>query len=258
MQMEDIYEGEQAILDEARSRIDLVRGGSDFDFEEYVTLVKEYDSILRQLRRVTRLADRTANELHGDNLELTDKVHFDALTGIYSRRFMEDNLRRIKKSHSRSGGILSVIMIDVDFFKKYNDTYGHAAGDMCLKAIAETISGSLSRPDDFTARYGGEEFIVVLSNTDEVGARFIAEKILENVQALNIPHAKSEVAERVTVSIGVTTGTVERAQYFEDYIKRADEALYISKQDGRNRITYLNFEIGAEKRRVLKAMQSER
>ena len=153
---------------------------------------------------------------------------------------MEDSLKRIMKSLKRSGGELSVLMMDIDYFKKYNDTYGHSQGDFCLKNVAEALAGSLSRPNDFVARYGGEEFAIILPNTDESGARVMANKVLTNVRARNIPHEKNEAADCVTISIGVTTSKVVQGQEWSDYIKRADEALYMSKQNGRNRYTYID------------------
>ena len=174
-------------------------------------------------------------------LDLFTKANYDALTGIHNRRYMEKNLHSIMELLARSDGFLSVIMIDVDFFKKYNDTYGHEQGDVCLKAVAQTLAGSVRRTNDFAARYGGEEFVAVLPNTNEDGARLIAEKLLENVRMLNIPHADSAVAQYVTVSAGITTGRVAYSQSWEDYLKRADEALYMSKQNGRNRYTFLDF-----------------
>ena len=238
----DLFHEEEEILKKAKNHLEGVREGEPFDMEEFETLIYEYKSILKQLRRATRISDQTTAGLHESNIDLTDKVHYDALTGICNRRFMEDSLNRIIKTLARSNGSLSVLMIDVDFFKKYNDTYGHSEGDTCLKIVAETIAGTLSRDDDFAARYGGEEFAVILPNTDEIGARYIAGKILENIQEKNIPHEKNEAAGCVTISIGVTTGIVDRIQTPFDYVKQADKALYKSKQDGRNRYTYINIE----------------
>jgi diguanylate cyclase (GGDEF)-like protein len=239
--MDDIFNEEQKILDDALSYGKKLRNGAAFDPGKYDEIVKEYSRLLRQLRRVTKLSDRAAGNLNEHKHDLLDKVHYDALTGIYNRRFMEDSLKRIVKSHARSGETLSFMLMDVDYFKKYNDNYGHSEGDACLKVVAETIAGSLSRADDFAARYGGEEFAVILPDTDESGARYLAGKILENIRKKNIPHEKSEVAGFVTVSIGVTTSAVARAQSGDDYIKQADKALYQSKQKGRNRYTYIDF-----------------
>ena len=168
----------------------------------------------------------------------SEKIYFDPLTGIYNRRFLDERLSRIMNTLSRSGGILSVMMVDIDFFKNYNDTYGHGAGDECLIIIAETLSKSAARADDFVARFGGEEFIVVLPNTEAEGACVIAEKMLENIRNCNMPHSKSSVADIVTVSIGVTTGMVESVHRAYDFILRADEMLYKSKQGGRNIYTF--------------------
>jgi len=173
--------------------------------------------------------------------DLFTKANRDALTGLYNRRFMENNLQKIMDFLSRSNGLLSVLMLDVDHFKKYNDTYGHEQGDICLKAVAQALADSITRANDFTARYGGEEFVAVLPNTGEAGARQLAEKLLGAVQQLNLPHAASLTVPYVTVSIGVTTGQVAYRQNWEDYLKRADEGLYMSKQNGRNQYTYLDF-----------------
>lgn len=227
----DLFEHEQKIYDSAVK-----------ETVEYAVLAKEYGKLLKQLRRATRIADKTTTGLYTHNLDLTDKVNYDVLTGIYNRRYMEDNMKRIISSLSRSSGeLLSVLMLDVDCFKKYNDNYGHSEGDTCLKMIADTLTGSVARTDDFVARYGGEEFVVVLPNTNEHGAKKVADKILKSVAERNMPHEKSEVASYVTVSIGGTTGIVKYTQSGTDYIKYADAALYMSKQAGRNRYTYINF-----------------
>ena len=167
-----------------------------------------------------------------------EQAYIDGLTNIHNRRYFDENLTRLIKTLSRSGGELSLMMMDIDHFKFYNDTYGHSEGDNCLRKIAQTLSASVTRKDDFIARYGGEEFAVVLPNTNEEGAKKIAEKLLESVRGCNIPHEKNAAAPYVTVSIGVTTGKAEHTQSNEAYIKKADEQLYISKQNGRNKYTF--------------------
>jgi diguanylate cyclase (GGDEF)-like protein len=168
--------------------------------------------------------------------EKAEAAYYDALTGIYNRRYLDENLEHLIKNLSRSCGTLSLLMIDIDWFKKYNDVYGHGEGDKCLKIVSGIISKTLSRESDFVARYGGEEFTVVLPNTDKEGACMIAEKLLENIRKARIAHCKSDVAEYVTISIGVATGVVNHMQTCSDYIKLADEMLYKSKQFGRNRL----------------------
>jgi diguanylate cyclase (GGDEF)-like protein len=171
--------------------------------------------------------------------DLFNKANIDPLTGLYNRRFMDSSMERVMGLLSRSDGLLSVLMLDIDFFKRYNDTYGHEAGDKCLQAVAHALSDSVSRVNDVVVRYGGEEFAIILPNTDSEGARSFAEKLQKNVNELNIPHDKNEAAPYVTVSIGITTGKVERKHDLSMYLKRADEALYMSKESGRNRFTYL-------------------
>ena len=167
-----------------------------------------------------------------------EKVYYDALTGIYNRRYFDESLTKLIKSLSRSDGVLSLMMIDIDFFKNYNDTFGHSEGDKCLKMVADTLEKSIARADDFIARYGGEEFAAVLPNTGEKGACMIAEKLLECIRNCKIPHEASDAAPYVTISIGVTFGKVDRTLSGDDFIKRADEMLYLSKQSGRNKYTF--------------------
>ncbi|MCL2765250.1 MAG: sensor domain-containing diguanylate cyclase [Treponema sp.] len=166
----------------------------------------------------------------------------DQLTGLYNRRFFDGSMKKIIKSLSRTGGKLSLLMLDIDFFKKFNDTYGHDMGDNCLRKVAAIISRNITRDDDFAARYGGEEFVVVLPNTDENGALLIAEKLLNSISECNIPHENSDTAKYVTVSIGGTTGIVKHSHEESDYVKRADAALYKSKNNGRNQYTFECFD----------------
>jgi diguanylate cyclase (GGDEF)-like protein len=167
--------------------------------------------------------------------EKVEEVYYDSLTEIHNRRYLDKVLDSLIKSLSQTEGSLSLMMIDIDHFKPYNDTYGHSEGDKCLKIVAEIIAKSITRETDFVARYGGEEFTVVLPYTDEDGARVIAEKLLDNIRNAKVPHSKSDVADYVTISIGVATGKVDYFQSGSDYIKKADEMLYMSKQNGRNK-----------------------
>jgi len=166
----------------------------------------------------------------------------DALTGVYNRRYIDENIDRLIKSVTRANGVLSLMMIDLDFFKKYNDSYGHGKGDNCLRNIAKILGQSLKRDNDVVARYGGEEFIAILPYTDEKGAQMIADRLIKNVKDFNIPHAQSEIADRVTISIGITTGGGNYSLTGTDYINKANEALDHSKRDGRNRYTFINIE----------------
>ena len=131
---------------------------------------------------------------------------------------------------------VSLVLLDLDHFKLFNDTYGHHAGDECLKAVAAALTETIHRPSDLLARFGGEEFALILGGTDAAGARNIAEQAMQRINALRIPHASSPTLAHVTVSAGVATMFVTVGMSESELIKAADEALYRAKAGGRNRI----------------------
>jgi len=237
----DLFEKEQQFYDMAFTHIIDVRNGASFNFEEFETITKEYGKLLKHVRRITKLADKTTIDLFESNIDLNNKVHRDTLTGIYNRRYLEEKVHQLIIDLSRSNSSLGIMMLDIDFFKKYNDTYGHNAGDICLKAIADIFTECVTRKDDFASRYGGEEFIIILPNTDEKGVQVTAQKVLDKLASCRIPHEKNEITGFVTVSIGYTVINVKHNHIITNYIKCTDEALYLSKQNGRNRYTYLPF-----------------
>jgi diguanylate cyclase (GGDEF)-like protein len=160
----------------------------------------------------------------------------DVLTGIPNRRSFSGIILREFRRARREHVPLSLIMCDIDRFKDYNDTYGHAAGDECLMKVAKAMENTLNRAGDFCARYGGEEFVIILPNMHSNGALNIAEKIRKNVEALGIVHERSSPLKIVTLSLGVATMDKEgMIMSVEDLIRRADEALYKVKESGRNR-----------------------
>jgi len=183
--------------------------------------------------------DDELGELSRTIRDLFSKANVDGLTGIYNRRFMENNLEHLTGILSRSNGMLSVLMLDIDFFKRYNDEYGHDQGDECLRQVAQAIANGVTRVSDFTARYGGEEFIAVLINTDEAGTRVVGERLLESIVSLEIPHPDNPASPYVTISIGGTSDKVGYGQTWKDFVQRADKALYMSKRNGRNRFTFI-------------------
>ncbi len=180
---------------------------------------------------------RTA-ELEAANHELSLLVKIDGLTQIANRRHFDQHLSDDWKRLARSKQPLSLIMCDVDYFKRFNDSYGHPEGDKVLQKIAAVLKQVLKRPDDLPARYGGEEFAIVLPNTDLVGAMQVAETIRQEVLALKINHKASSVNGFVTLSLGIATVTpndiAESVRSPEDLIKIADRALYQAKHNGRN------------------------
>ncbi|WP_281547108.1 diguanylate cyclase [Pseudoalteromonas sp. PAR1] len=157
----------------------------------------------------------------------------DSLTGLNNRRYLQSTLEQNIRLAKRYDNPLSVLMIDIDWFKEYNDTFGHQQGDECLKLVAQEIKRSVNRSTDTTVRFGGEEFLCVLPDTDIQGAQYIAHKLLANVKALNITHPNPE-ATTVSISIGSATLQGHENLDSEQLIKCADKALYQAKHRGRN------------------------
>lgn len=186
------------------------------------------------------ITDRKRDEeaLRQANRKLEKLATIDGLTQLANRRAFDDTLEKEWRRMRRNQQPLSVILSDIDFFKRFNDHYGHQAGDDCLKAVAQSIQGCLQRPADLAARYGGEEFVVILPNTPSAGAMHVAEIIRAAVEALQWPHAQSEVAAVVTLSLGGATIVPPLdGGKAGDIVKMADQALYESKEAGRNSVT---------------------
>ncbi|HEX5338888.1 MAG TPA: diguanylate cyclase, partial [Gallionella sp.] len=160
----------------------------------------------------------------------------DGLTNIANRRRFDDFFQQEWNRASRTQKAISVILMDVDFFKHYNDHYGHSAGDTILAKVARSLSDTPARNTDLVARFGGEEFIAVLPETSIEHARAIAEKMRHNVECLDIPHAYSQASNKITASFGVATTIPSRNATSSELIKAADSALYKAKESGRNRV----------------------
>ena len=164
----------------------------------------------------------------------------DGLTGLANRRRFDEVLETEFARLRRSGAPLSLILLDVDHFKNYNDSYGHVAGDECLKRISGVLDVSLNRAPDMPARYGGEEFAAILPETEHEGAVAIAERIRSDVAALAIHHGGSSVSDHVTVSVGIVTHDCSAIGSPKEFVMMADEQLYRAKAEGRNRIACRN------------------
>ena len=190
----------------------------------------------RRKARETELLEVT-RQLQAANEMLQNLSYLDGLTGIANRRHFDQEFLQESRRSKREKTSLSLIMLDIDYFKAFNDTYGHLKGDDCLKTVAATLKKNLRRPGDFPARYGGEEFTVVLPNTDEVGAGIIAEELRTSIEKAGIEHINSLCADHVTVSLGVVTRFPGQADTPDDLILAADRALYRSKHEGRNRVS---------------------
>ncbi|HEY0842677.1 sensor domain-containing diguanylate cyclase [Methylotenera sp.] len=168
--------------------------------------------------------------------ELEELSFKDALTGVYNRRMFDSVMEVEWANAKRNHQPLSLLMLDIDYFKQYNDFYGHIHGDECLKRVAKELSKVATRSRDFFARFGGEEFIIVLPETDEKAAKMIAERCRNLIFKAQIPHEKSLVSQMLTVSIGVSTIIPIHSDEAINFIAAVDRQLYQAKEKGRNRI----------------------
>lgn len=188
-------------------------------------------------RHYARLV-RLSTELHAANAQLWRLSMQDGLTGLANRRAFDKHLADQLAISIRHRRPMAVVLIDVDHFKRYNDYYGHFAGDQCLRQLATALQSCCKRPADMAARYGGEEFTLVLPDTDAAGATHIAEGARASVSALCMPHADSSTASHVSVSLGLIVLDPQHPMTPDQLIRAADEALYRAKKTGRNQVAY--------------------
>jgi len=194
-------------------------------------------------QELERLVDRRTHELAEANQTLARLAVEDDLTGVPNHRKLQSALQDEWRRGVRSREALALLMIDIDHFKRYNDTYGHQQGDRCLRQVAQALAGCVHRPGDLVARYGGEEFAAVLPRTDRDAAHRLAEDMRRAVETLNLEHAgvpdDAGAAGRVTLSVGVTSAVPSRELPPDLFLTTADEALYEAKTEGRNRVVFL-------------------
>jgi diguanylate cyclase (GGDEF)-like protein len=184
-----------------------------------------------------KVKNRT-QQLESANEKLNELVNIDGLTNIYNRRKLAKHITEWEKRALLSECSISVMMLDVDFFKAYNDFYGHLEGDKCLKKIALFLSKYIEHNDQLLVRYGGEEFLLFFPDMTQREAIILQEKIQEHLAKLNIEHKASEISERITLSIGISIGILNSNTPFEKFLHAADAALYRAKMNGRNRAEY--------------------
>ena len=194
----------------------------------------------QQLEEKTKELDAKILELEVLHKELEEKnaklellSSLDGLTGLFNRRYFDDNLLKEWKQAIRDSTCLSLLIVDIDYFKNYNDYYGHLEGDDCLRKVAQSLYEALLRPTDIIARYGGEEFTVILPNTGSEGAGEVAKRMMDAVARLDIVHKTSSAAETVTISIGVSSLLPTQKLAVATLLDRADKALYQAKAEGR-------------------------
>ncbi len=188
-----------------------------------------------EMRKLTSSANLMLSELEVLHRKVEHLSHTDELTGVYNRRYFHDMFKRDKAHAIRAKEYIAVLLLDLDFFKQYNDIYGHVSGDKCLQTFARILKDNVKRNTDVIARYGGEEFIILLSDTPLPCVQSICKRILKALEATSIPHTGSSIATHVTCSIGgiAVIPTLETTE--ENLILRADKLLYKAKEEGRNR-----------------------
>ncbi len=207
--------------------------GTAKDLTRFAEAERELKALNEQLEN--KIDERTA-ALNRAMHKLEDLSVTDPLTGLANRRCFDEVMDRELARLKRTSGVLSIMMIDIDSFKAFNDTYGHVAGDDCLRKIGAVIKSSINRTTDLGVRYGGEEFLVVLPETDGEGAQQVAQRILDGVRQLAIPHIVSDFSDRVTLSIGLITSDLLAIELPEDLIEKADARLYEAKAQGKNQL----------------------
>lgn len=202
--------------------------------DDYLTKPVNEKILKAKIRAMERIANMRAM-LQEANNQLAQLSNLDSLTQILNRRGLSERLEDCWQSHLRVKDSMSVLMIDIDDFKAYNDHYGHLNGDDCLKSVARVIEESIERSTDIVARYGGEEFIIILPHTDVDGAKIKAAQLLQNIRKANIEHVNSSCATHVTLSLGISCTSLG-AKSAEALINEADTALYKAKSLGKNRL----------------------
>lgn len=217
-------------------------GASDYlvklpDRIELIARIRAHTkAYLTQLERddAFRRLGELQQELQKSNAELQKLTCQDGLTGIANRRRFDDFIRKECLRSARDGMPISLILIDIDYFKLYNDNYGHLKGDDCLYKVAAALQKAVQRPADLVARYGGEEFAVVLPSTDAAGAMKLADLLRRTVEGLELPHAYSPLSNIITISMGIACKVASENASPADLIEMADAALYEAKNAGRN------------------------
>ncbi len=205
-------------------------------FLQFAGLVGLVSCVFLLVWVLTNMEQASRQALHEANRRLEFQASTDDLTGIANRRRFDRALEQEWVRHQRTELALSLLLIDADFFKNYNDVYGHLAGDDCLRSLAKVIQRCLRRPGDLVARFGGEEFAVILPGTGEEGASRVAEEIRLQLESLQIPHPCSSVSRNVTISIGATTSIPSSEESHLDFLAGADVALYRAKENGRDQV----------------------
>ena len=238
---QDLFSREHKIIQEAEQRLQSGDFRDNVLYEPFCELLEAYKKLFRQTKRLVKMGDRMQSDLNELNSELqchkeklAQMSYVDGLTSIANRRRFNEYLETEWNRAVRTGLPLGLVLLDIDFFKQFNDHYGHSAGDECLVLVARALSACIKRSSDLVSRYGGEEFAVILPETDFSGAKSIAEQIQTSIRDLGIVHGYSRIAPYVTVSIGIASCVPDEKNSHMELLEVADKQLYEAKEAGRN------------------------
>jgi diguanylate cyclase (GGDEF)-like protein len=211
-------------------------GGDDYLVKPVNKIVLQSKLIaMQRIAHMRRELKQASSQLEEANRALQHQANEDGLTKLFNRRYMDQKLTELIQWHGRHQMPLSVILMDVDHFKAFNDNYGHTEGDQCLINIAQFLDVMFIRSGEYVGRYGGEEFVILLSRSDIAEAEENAARVKDGIVSLNIPHEYSQTADRVTLSLGVYSAIPTGTESINELYERADKLLYQAKRSGRNR-----------------------
>ncbi len=232
--MEDIFEKEKEVVNAADHLLQTKEFASDTDKERYKKLLDAYKRLLKQMRTMVKMSDIMQSKLNCMSSELEKLSQVDGLTGLYNRRYFNEVYQREWQNAVKTQTVLGTLMIDIDHFKMYNDTFGHLAGDVCLQKTANTLEQTVKDMNAFVGRFGGEEFIVLLPDSNLERCSEVAQQIINNIALLNMANAPESCGDKVSVSIGIGSMIPRKNDKLETLIHVADQALYRAKENGRN------------------------
>lgn len=244
--MPNVFYQEEIILRNAQEVLKSGQIETEKDKMLYENLLHEYTNLLIQMKRVVKISDKIGGQLSSSLHSIDEMSKIDYLTNLYNRRYFDDLLEREWENAVKTGRSISALMMDVDRFKCYNDTYGHIAGDRTLQKITQAIQDALKKEFNIIARYGGEEFVVLMPDTNVAEAKAFGNKVRKLVKNLNIPVNEELGNEMVTISVGIAFNGDKSIKCARDLIDCADKALYRAKELGKNRVEVWNSDLGGD------------
>lgn len=240
---QDIFFREYQVIEEAEQILESGDYSQNPLYQPYCDLLEAYKKLFRQTKRLVKMGDRMQQNLNELNSELqchkeqlAEMSYVDGLTSIANRRRFNEYLESEWNRALRSKKSLSLLILDIDYFKPFNDNYGHTVGDECLVEVAQALKKSIKRSSDLVCRYGGEEFAAILPDTDLSAAISLAQDIQQNIHQMSILHEYSPIASEITVSIGVANRVPDTNYTYQDLLESADKLLYAAKEAGRNQV----------------------